>query len=126
MDVTLEINGVDFSGKLSTYKVDKEVSYHEVVTTLDGSEHYGKTRKRDVIYFTMLPLDDELSNKYYSALSSSSLSVSYTDPNSYASSKIDKLMVLASNISSAFGLRSVNGKRYYKGGEIILRSPNVE
>jgi hypothetical protein len=35
-------------------------------------------------------------------------------------------MKLYSNLSSVFGLRSVNGKRYYKGGEIALRATMIE
>ena len=122
MDVTLEINGRDFSSRLSTYRVEQEVTYPDMLTTMDGTEHYGKPYKRDVIYFTLLPFDDDTANQDYLVLADSSLSVNYTNPQADGTKKLYKEMKLYSNLSSAFGLRSVNGKRYYKGGEIALRA----
>ena len=126
MDVTLEINGRDFSSRLSTYRVEQEITYPEVLTTMDGREHYGKPYKRDIIYFSLFPYDDDTAGQDYSILADSILSVNYTNPQAYNSEKLNREMKLYSNLSSAFGLRSSNGKRYYKGGEIVLRSPNVE
>ena len=39
MDVTLIVNGLDLSLKLSTYSVTEEVTYRKVITTLDDVEH---------------------------------------------------------------------------------------
>ena len=126
MDVTLEINGRDFSSRLSTYRVEQEVTYPDMLTTMDGTEHYGKPYKRDVIYFTLLPFDDDTANQDYMVLADTSLTVNYTNPQAKDSEKLYKPMKLYSNLSAVFGLRSVNGKRYYKGGEIALRSTLVE
>ena len=126
MDVTLEINGRDFSSRLSTYRVEQEITYPDMITTMDGTEHYGKPHKRDVIYFSLFPYDDDTSSQDYEALSSFVLSVNYTNPQVENSKKMNKEMKLYSNLGSEFGLRAVNGKRYYKGGEIILRSVLVE
>lgn len=126
MDVTLEINGRDFSSRLSTYRVEQEVTYPDMLTTMDGTEHYGKPYKRDVIYFSLFPFDDDTANKDYLALVDTSLTVNYTNPQATDSEKLYKPMKLFSNLSAVFGLRSVNGKRYYKGGEIVLRSTLVE
>lgn len=126
MDVTLEINGRDFSSRLSTYRVEQEVTYPDMLTTMDGTEHYGKPYKRDVIYFTLLPFDDDTANQDYMVLADTSLTVNYTNPQAKDSEKLYKPMKLFSNLSAVFGLRSVNGKRYYKGGEIALRSTLVE
>ena len=126
MDVTLEINGREFSSRLSTYRVEQEVTYLDMLTTMDGTEHYGKPYRRDVIYFSLFPFDDDTANQDYAVLSNSSLSVNYTNPQSDDAEKLYKDMKLYSNLSAVFGLRSVNGKRYYKGGEIALRATMVE
>lgn len=126
MDVSLEINGRDFSSRLSTYRVEQEITYPDMLITMDGTEHYGKPHKRDVIYFSLLPFDDDTANQDYLVLADSSLSVNYTNPQATGSEKLYKPMKLYSNLSAVFGLRSVNGKRYYKGGEIALRSTLVE
>lgn len=126
MDVTLEINGRDFSSRLSTYRVEQEITYPDMLTTMDGTEHYGKPYMRDVIYFSLFPFDDDTANQDYAVLADSSLSVNYTNPQADNAEKLYKDMKLYSNLSSSFGLRSVNGKRYYKGGEIALRATMVE
>ena len=126
MDVTLKINGRDFSSRLSTYRVEQEVTYPDMLTTMDGTEHYGKPYRRDVIYFSLFPFDDDTANQDYAVLSDPSLSVNYTNPQADNAEKLYKEMKLYSSLSAVFGLRSVNGKRYYKGGEIALRSTMVE
>ena len=126
MDVTLKINGRDFSTRLSTYRVEQEVTYPDMLTTMDGTEHYGKPYRRDIIYFSLFPFDDDTANQDSSVLSDSSLSVNYTNPQSDDAEKLYKDMKLYSNLSAVFGLHSVNGKRYYKGGEIALRATMVE
>ena len=126
MDVTLEINGRDFSSRLSIYRVEQEVTYPDIIVTMDGTEHYGKPYKRDVIYFGLFPFDDDTANQDYLDLSDSNLSVNYTNPLADNAEKLYKEMKLYSSLSAAFGLRSTNGKRYYKGGEIALRATMVE
>ena len=126
MDVTLKINGRDFSARLSTYRVEQEITYPDMLTTMDGTEHYGKQYRRDVIYFSLFPFDDDTANQDYDVLSDSSLSVNYTNPQAENAERLYKDMKLYSNLSAVFGLRSVNGKRYYKGGEIALRATMIE
>lgn len=126
MDVTLEINGRDFSSRLSTYRVEQEVSYSGMLTTMDGTEHYGKRRMRDTVYFSLFPFDDDTAAEDYKILSSPSLLVSYTVPQADGALKQGKYMQLNSSLGAAFGLRSVNGKRYYKGETIALRAISTE
>ena len=126
MDVTLEFNGRDFSYRLSTYRVEQEITYHDMLTTMDGTEHYGKPYRRDVIYFSLFPFDDDTANQDYVVLADSSLTVNYTNPQADNAKKLYKQMKLYSNLSAVFGLRSINGKRYYKGGEIALRATMIE
>ncbi len=126
MDVNLEINGRDFSPRLSTYHVEQEISYPDMKTTMDGTEHYGKPHRRDVVYFSLFPFDDDTASQDYSVLASPALVVNYTTPNVDGAEKQFINMKLVSNLSNVFGLRSVNGKRYYKGGEIALRAIAVE
>lgn len=126
MDVNLEINGRDFSSRLSTYRVEQEISYPDMKTTMDGTEHYGKPYRRDVVYFSLFPFDDDTASQDYSILASPALVVNYTTPNVEGAEKQFINMKLVSNLSNVFGLRSVNGKRYYKGGEIALRAIAAE
>ena len=126
MDVMLEINGRDFSSRLSTYRVEQEVTYPDMLTTMDGTEHYGKPYRRDVIYFSLFPFDDDTANQDYLVLADSSLSVNYTKPQAKNADKLYRDMKLYSNLSNVFGLRSVNGKRYFKGVEIAMRATKNE
>ena len=123
MDVTLTFNGFDFSPKLSTYHVAYEVGYRKTVAALDGTEYVGNPTKRPIVTFTLFPATDEQEQAYYDALSVMIGLCTFTDP--YADNASRTLrMRLTSNLESAFGLRSVDGNRYYKGGQIVLRGVN--
>ena len=58
MNIELTINGVDFSRKLSTYRVTQEISYDKVLNTIDGKEIAVGKRVRDVLTFSLLPLTE--------------------------------------------------------------------
>ena len=122
MDVTLEINGRDFSSRLSTYRVEQEITYPDMLTTMDGTEHYGKPYRRDAIYFSLFPFDDDTANQDYAVLSDSSLSVNYTNPQADNAEKLYKEMKLYSSLSAAFGLRSVNGMRIVSSFKHIYKN----
>lgn len=126
MDVTLTINGRDFSSRLLQYGVDQEVTYPDIVTTLDGTEHYGRPHRRDIINFRLLMFDDNQAQEDYDVLTSSTLLVTYTNPQVQNQLKVERLMKVTSNLSAEFGIRSWNGLRYYKGGTITLRAVMVE
>lgn len=126
MDVTLTINGRDFSSRLTQYSVEQEITYPDIVTTLDGTEHYGKPHKRDIIKFRLLMFDDNQAQEDYEALTASKLLVTYTNPQAQNQLKVERVMKVTSNLSAAFGIRSWNGLRYYTGGDITLRSVMVE
>ena len=126
MDVTLTINGRDFSSRLTKYSVEQEITYPDMLTTLDGTEHYGKPHKRDIINFRLLMFDDNQAQEDYDILTASTLLVTYTNPQAKNQQKVDRAMKVTSNLSAAFGIRSWNGLRYYTGGDIILRSVMVE
>ena len=120
MDVTFKLGSVDWSGKLSTFAPSREVTYRKVVTTLDDVEHPYPTQPRPIINFSLLPLTDTESLSLYGALSDLIISVTYTDP--YSSTDVTRNMRVTSNLESTFALRSVDGKRRYKGGTITLRA----
>lgn len=124
IDVTLICNNRDFSLRLSTYKITKVVETVKSVVTLDGVEHIVQ-RTRDQIVFSLIPFSDSTATADYSALRSLQFSVTYTDPN--AGVVKTGTMRVASNLDAAFGLKSIDGNRYYKGGNITLRalSPNA-
>lgn len=126
MDVTLTINGRDFSSRLTEYGIEQEITYPDIVTTLDGTEHYGKPHKRDVINFRLLMFDDNQAKEDYETLTASTLLVTYTNPQAQNQLKVERVMKVASNLSAAFGIRSWNGLRYYTGASILLRSVMVE
>ena len=126
MDVTLTINGRDLSSRLTQYGVEQEIAYPDIVTTLDGTEHYGKPRKRDIINFRILIFDDNQAQEDYEILAAPTLLVTYTNPQAQNQLKVDRVMKVTSNLSATFGIRSWNGLRYYTGGVITLRSVAVE
>lgn len=126
MDVTLTINGLDFSSRLTQYGVEQEITYPDMVTTIDGTEHYGKPHKRDIINFRLLMFDDNQAQEDYEALKASTLFVTYTNPQAPKQLKVERVMKVTSNLQATFGIRSWNGLRYYTGGIITLRAVHVE
>lgn len=125
IDATLIINGRDFSGRLSTYAIEHEVEYGSILQTMDGTEHVGPQRIRDTIVFSFFPVTDDQAKEDYAILTSGVLEVAYTDPDSEEATRYYSSMRLDSDLSRAYPFRSINGNRYYKGGEIRLRSLRV-
>lgn len=120
MDVTLTINGRDYSAWLSTYTPSLEVTYSKVITTLDNKEHRSPGVYRPTITFSLLPLSDFTASQLYDDLSAVP-DVTFTNP--YDSTGVTtRQMCVTSNLQAAFGLRSIDGNRYYKSGEITLRA----
>ena len=119
MDVTLIVNGLDLSSKLSTYSVTEEVTYRKVITTLDDVEHPYPGSKRTTITFSLFPMTDDESAALYSALSSLVFDATYT--NQHKGVDETNRVRLMTSLESAFALKSVDGKRRYKGGTIQLR-----
>lgn len=122
IDITFTLNGTDYSSLLSTYTVTYEVEYSEVVTAIDGTE-YGSARKRPSITFSLIPLSDSQTAALYSAIQSMNVSCTYTNP--YSGTTATGNMRVVTNLESVFGLKSINGNRYYKGSEITLRQRTV-
>lgn len=126
IDVLLRINGRDFSARLSSYSLEQEITYQDVITTIDGKEHYGKKMKRDILTFSLIPYDEDTAAADYDCLSDSEIFVDYTSPHEVGTTKTGVEMKVVSSLSSAFGLKSINGKRYYRGDEIVLRAVSTE
>ena len=120
MDVTLVLNGVDFSGRISKYRVTHELISPKVVTTADNVEHLTLKRFRTVIRFSLTPISVEVAENDYDTLSEGVFTATYTDP--YAGGDREQTVHLVTNLDAAFGLRSVDGNRYYKGGELEIRA----
>lgn len=121
IDVTLTFNNYNFSPLLSTYKC-----YHSSETTksmiaIDGTE-YVASNERPVVEFSLVPLSDAKAQEVYQALSAIVANTSYTDPYRGDSTGV---MRVSSNLNATFGLRSIDGNRYYKGGVIVLRQRTV-
>lgn len=124
MDVTFEVNGVAMNQKLAAYDVTREVSYKKTITTMDDVEHALGQTSRAIITVSFWPLTDAEVKAYHSVLNSASLVIRFTDPD--ADRDVSKAFRLNSNLQSVFGLRSIDGNRYYKGGEIQLRAVSVD
>lgn len=118
MNVVFKIGGVDFSEKLSTYTVSKERSAQKTVTTLSMQELSFGVSSRTILTFSFWPLTEEEDAKLYSAITGTP-EVEYTDP--YFGGTSTEVFRCLEPIDATFSLLSVDGKRRYSGGEIILR-----
>ena len=119
MDIMLKIGTLYTHNKLSTYSVQREITYDKVITTMDGVEHASRNKDRYIVSFSFFPMTESEATEYCSALSESTVSVTFTDP--YTGTDIVKTMRTTSNLDAAFDLVSVDGKRRYKGGTIQMR-----
>ncbi len=117
MDITLTIDGLSLSKRLSTYAVTDEVEYSQIITTLDGVEHPFGGSLRPIVNFTLLPGTEEEDTALYEKLRNLVVPVTYT----HLGKDYTKKMRLVSNLESAFLLTSADGKRRYKSGTIQLR-----
>ena len=119
MDIMLKIGTLYTHNKLSTYSVQREITYDKVITTMDGVEHASRNKDRYIVSFSFFPMTESEATEYCAALSGSTVSVTFTDP--YTGTDIVKTMRATSNLDAAFALVSVDGKRRYKGGTIQMR-----
>ena len=119
MDIMLKIGTLYTHNKLSTYSVQREITYDKVITTMDGVEHASRNKDRYIVSFSFFPMTESEATEYCAALSGSTVSVTFTDP--YTGTDIVKTMRTTSNLDAAFALVSVDGKRRYKGGTIQMR-----
>lgn len=119
MDVTFSIDGLDLHAKLSTYEVTTEVSYVQTITTMDGVRHPVPGSQKDAIVFSLFPTTEDEATLLYNKLSQYIVSVSYTNPKS--GTTLTRSMFVDGDVSLTFALKSIDGKRRYLGGEIILR-----
>jgi sulfatase maturation enzyme AslB (radical SAM superfamily) len=122
INVTFQLNGVDFSSKLSTYNVRMLYEYPVVVTTLDGTEHIHQ-RRRPQLSFSLIPLTEAEIKSLYDCLKTTTVTVYYTD--TYTNNNVTATMRVITELSHIFALDSVTGNRYYKGTEIALRQTTV-
>lgn len=121
MDIKLIVNGLDLSEKLATYSVDKEVRYRQIITTLDDTEHPVSGSKRNVVRFTLFPMTEEESNALEGALADLVFESTFT---LHGADRTETVR-LASDLQNLFLLKSVDGQRRYRGGQIVLRGVNV-
>ena len=117
--VTLKVGALDLSGRLSTYSLEREITYRKVVVTMDDKEHPYPGAQKDVVTFSLLPMTDAESAEVYNALAPLIFNATYTS--TYDGRDVTKQVRITSNLESEFLLLSVDGKRRYRGGEIQLR-----
>ena len=116
MNVKLVANGVDFSGKLSTYDAYMEVT-QKVLNMLDDSERPYPAVMRPVVVFSLLPMTDEESTQTYNVLKDIIFSATFE----ISGQEMTAEMRVVGNLGDKFLLTSPDGKRRYKGREIMLR-----
>lgn len=117
---TLTIGNRSFSTRLSTYMVTKETAYQTSVTTMGGVEHVAGIMSRDIITFSLWPSSEETADDDYAALRPRVVQVTFTNP--FTGIDSTKQMRVVSDLEQTFGLDSIDGHTYYKGGEITLRA----
>lgn len=122
MDITLTLNGRNFANRVDQYSVQKLVEQVRTITMLNGTE-YAVQRIRDVVKFKLIPYDEATATADYNALKAMQFTATYTDP--HTGNNATRTLRVVSNLESVFGIKSVNGNRYYKGGEISLRATEV-
>lgn len=122
--LTLRIDNRIFSKMISTYSLSKEVTYASTITTASGKEIYRNRRYRPILTFSLIPYSDAIASRDYQILKQGEYEVVYTDPEDNCIKTTT--MRLVSNLENVFLLDSVNGKRYYRGGDIQLRAIEVE
>lgn len=120
MEITLVVNGLDLSRKLSTYNVQKEITYKKVVTTMDNVDHPYPGAAKDIVSFSLLPMTELEGGEVYAALSPLVIDTTYTSQYEQGAA-ITKRVRVTSSLESQFLLMSVDGKRRYRGGEIQLK-----
>ena len=116
MNVKLVANGVDFSRKLSTYDAYMEVT-QKVLNMLDDSERPFPAVMRPVVVFSLLPMTDEESTQTYNVLKDIIFSATFE----ISGQEMTAQMRVVGNLGDKFLLTSPDGKRRYKGREIMLR-----
>lgn len=124
MGITLTINNVDFSDRVLTYTVRKEITYGKTYTSVSGKEFVRRKRIRPIVSFTLMPHDDAQALADYNVLKANVLTATFTDPD-VSGTVLTKEVRLMTNLEHVFLLDSINGKRYYRGGTIQLRSTTV-
>lgn len=121
LDITLEFGGESWGELLSTYDVQEEISLARLITTLSRKEIQRGRKLRDVVSFRLVPLTQTQTAALYDALTDGeTITVIYTNP--HTDTDETAVFRLVSNLTSVFGIRSMDGNRYYKGGEITLRA----
>ena len=122
MDVTLKLNGRDYSDRISSYRVVHEPVSQRIVTTMDYLEHTPLKKYRTVIRFTLDSMSEEDAEADYNALSDGVFTAIYTDP--YAGERTQTVH-LTTDLDLVFVVTSTSGVRYYNGGELELRASAI-
>ena len=119
MDITLKLGALDVHERLSTYSVQREVSYSKIIVTMDDVEHAARSKYRYVVTFSLFPMTEDEATAYCDALRASTIEVTVSDPHT----KTDLLnpMRVTSNLDAAFAIVSADGTRRSNGGEIQMR-----
>ena len=89
---------------------------------MDGTEHV-RNRLRPTVTVSFIPMTDSDAANLFNMLRQTSVVVTYTDPHTNGAKTA--AMTATGDFEAAFGLRSIDGNRYYKGGTITFRQRTV-
>lgn len=118
--ITLTVGTRDFSSRLSSYEVLREVTYKSVSTNRLGVEKPKGQRIRTAISFSLLPTTAANAALDYTALKGESVEVTFTDP--YTNS----VRTINCRVVSDIAVTFANGSYYLASQDIQLRQNEVE
>lgn len=119
MNVTMVINGVDYSPILSTFECYQTRPQNKVITTLDGNERQFPGKAKSVMTISFWPMTKDELFALYEILKNNTAVITYTNP--YFEYDVTQSMRVDGDISSKFALLSVDGHNRYKGLSLTFR-----
>ncbi len=119
--LTWIVNGLDLSGKISTYLVRKVPDAGEVLKSIGGTEYAFHGETQTEIEVSFFPMTEEEATAAYNAMQNGKFTVIYTDPYEGGITATRSFRNIG-NLEAAFLLLSVDGKRRYSGTPIQVRT----
>lgn len=119
--LTLIINGLDLSHRISSYSVRKVRDTSEVLKSIGGTEYAFLGDAQTEVNVSFFPMTEVETEEFYAAVSTGKFQMTYTD--TYEGGIVaTRNFRMMSDLESVFLLLSVDGKRRYSGATIQART----
>lgn len=119
--LTLIINGLDFSHRISSYSVRKVRDTSEVLRSIGGTEYAFFGDAQTEVNASFFPMTEIEAAEFYAAVSTGKFQMTYTD--TYEGGIVaTRNFRMMSDLEAVFLLLSVDGKRRYSGAQIQVRT----